>query len=211
MDHRNDLVATEELRRTVRPVASLGVTRYHLPVAPFHLLGDTRQAAEASGFFRWFNLEPAGEESPTPTRRAAYYRPEGPAFHALTELLLSMDESDRLSGLELRLARRFIDDPCNGLFARDIAKSLLRDSLTGENAKLLADLSNEIEFPRDLSVPVFTARTVEVALPAEPTPGYLVFLGRRGRYEERLRGKTLIMENYVREGTPWFRMVVALS
>lgn len=180
-------------------------------MAQFHLFGDTRQAAELSGFFRWFNLEAAGEQSPTPTRRAAYYRPEGPAFRALTELLLTMDESDRLSGLELRLARRFIDDPRNGLFARDIAKSLLRDGLGGENAVLLADLSNEIEFPRDLSGPMFTARTEAVALPPEPTPGYLVFLGRRGRYEERLNGKTLIMENYVREGTPWLRMVLAVS
>jgi hypothetical protein len=129
----------------------------------------------------------------------------------LTELLLTVDESDRLSGLELRLARRFIDDPRNGLFARDIAKSLLRDGLSSENAVFLADLINEIEFPRDLSVPVLTARTAEVALPSEPTPGYLVFLGRRGRYEVRLNGKTLIMENYVREGTPWFRMALAVS
>jgi hypothetical protein len=180
-------------------------------VARFHHFGDTRKAAEQSGFFRWFTLEPAGEESPAPTRRTVHYRPEGPAFHAVTELVLTLDESDRLTGLELRLARRFIDHPRDGLFARDIVKSLLRDGLTGENAALLADLINEIEFPRDAAVPVLTARSVETELPAEPTPGYLAFLGRRGRYEERLIERKLILENYVRDSAPWFRMVLSVG
>lgn len=181
---------------------------YHIPVALFHHFGDTRHAAEQSRFFRWFTLLPAGDEAATPTRRTVPYRPEGPAFHASTEVVLTLDESDRLRGLELRLARIFIDYPRDGLFARDIAKSLLRDSLTGENASVLDSLINEIEFTRDLTVPVLTARTAEVVLPAEPTPGFLVFLGRRGRYEVPLRELTLIMENYVREGAPWLRMAV---
>jgi hypothetical protein len=101
--------------------------------------------------------------------------------------------------------------PRDGLFARDIVKSLLRDGLTGENAALLADLINEIEFPRDAAVPVLTARSVETELPAEPTPGYLAFLGRRGRYEERLIERKLILENYVRDSAPWFRMVLSVG
>jgi len=180
-------------------------------VAQFHRFGDTRQAAEQSGFFRWFTLQEVGAESPAPTRLTVHYRPEGPAFRSLTEVVLTLDESGRLSGLELRLARSFIDDPRNGLFARDIAKTLLRDSLNGANAVLLADLINEIEFGVTGAVPVVTARTDPVALRDEATPGYLVFLGRRGRHEVRLNDGRLILENYVREAVPWFRMVVAVK
>ena len=48
----------------------------------------------------------------------------------------------------------------------------------------------------------------EVTLPAKPTPGYLVFLGRRGRFEQRLGRDDLVLENYVRDSAPWLRMVL---
>jgi len=179
-------------------------------VTRFHLLGDTRQTAEQSEFFGWFSLLVVGEEVLTPTRRTVHYRSEGPAFRALAEIVLTVDESDRLHGLELRMARRFIDHPRDGLFARDIAKSLIRSGQSGENTARLADLANEIEFPTDLAVPVLTARTATVPVPAEPTPGYLVFLGRRGRYDERWADRSFSVENYVRDGTPWLRMVLVV-
>lgn len=174
----------------------------------FHSFGETRHSAEQSGFFKWFMLDPVAADKPAPHKFAAHYRPNGPAFHDLTEFIVVDDEEDRLQSLELRLAREFIDHPRNGLFARDIAKSLLRGAIDEPDATALADLANEIEFPRHPVVPVITARTAEVALPDQPTPGYQVFLGKRGRYEQRLGSNVLVLENYVRESAPWLRVVL---
>jgi hypothetical protein len=174
----------------------------------FHLFGDSRQTAEQSGFFKWFMLDPVAADKPAPDRFAAHYRPNGPAFHDLTEFIVVEAEDDTLQSLELRLVRAFIDHPRNGLFARDIAKSMLRDAVDAPDAAALADLANEIEFPREGTVPVISARTIDVTLPERPSPGYQVFLGKRGRYEQRLERDVLVLENYVRDAAPWLRMVL---
>jgi len=174
----------------------------------FHRFGETRHSAEQSGFFNWFMLEPVAADEPAPRKLAAHYRPNGPAFHDLTEFVVADDEEDRLLSLELRLARSFIDHPHNGLFARDIAKSLLLDAVDEPEASALADLASEIEFPREGSVWVITARTDDAVLPESPAPGYQVFLGKRGRYEERFGDTVLLLENYVRDSAPWLRTVL---
>ena len=119
----------------------------------FHLLGDTRQPAEASGFFR-----------------------------------------------------RFIEHDHNGLFARDIAKSVLRDSIEGAAAERLGDFMHQIEFPQTVRAPFVTARTGDDRVPDTPTMGYEVYLGRRARWEYRGAGFTLMLENYDCDGAPWFRL-----
>lgn len=174
----------------------------------FHRLGHTRHGAERSDFFKWFMLDPVAADKPAPHKFAAHYRPNGPAFRSLTEFIVIDDEDDELQSLELRLAREFIDHPHHGLFARDIAKSLLRDAVGEPDALSVADLANEIEFPREGSVPVLTAREIDVVLPVQPTPGYQVFLGKRGRHEQRLGGIVLVLENYVRDSAPWLRIVL---
>lgn len=177
-------------------------------MARFHHFGDTRQSAESSGFFRWFMLDPVEAEVSVPGRRAAHYRPNGPAFHRQTELVITTDDADRLLALELRLARGFIDHDHHGLFARDITKSILRDSVDagGADAERLADLLNQLEFPQAVRVPYFTARVAEDDVPDTPTMGYQVYLGLRGRWEYRGASVTLVLENYVRDTAPWFRL-----
>ena len=175
----------------------------------FHRFGDSRPAAEQSGFFKWFMLDPVAADKPAPHQFAAHYRPSGPAFRDLTELVVVDDEVDELQSLELRLAREFIDHPQNGPFARDIAKSLLRDAVDFPDAAALAELAGEIEFPLHRSVPVIAAQRLEVAVPGEPTPGYQVFLGKRGRFDQRVGGFLLVVENYVRDSAPWLRMVLS--
>jgi hypothetical protein len=178
-------------------------------MASFGRFGGTRESAEGSGFFNWFMLEPVEAEGPVPNRRVAHYRPNGPSFHALAEFLITTDETDRLLALELRLAREFVEHPHNGLFARDIAKSLLRDGLVETDSAALADLANEIEFPRRVETTVLTGRRIDVELPAVPSRGYQVFLGRRGRYDQRCPSVDLVLENYARDGAPWFRTALS--
>jgi hypothetical protein len=177
-------------------------------MARFHRFGETRHSALSSDFFRWFMLDPVEAEIPAPGRRAGHYRPNGPAFHSLTELIITTDDQERLLALELRLARGFIDHDHHGLFARDITKSLLRDGIEGADAERLAGLMHQVEFPATVRAPLITARTPDSPVPDAPTPGYEVYLGLRGRWE--LRGGTmqLVLENYLREGAPWFRLVM---
>jgi hypothetical protein len=174
----------------------------------FHLFGDTRLSAEASGFFQWFMLDRVEMEAPAPGQRAAHYRPNGPAFHNQTELVISTDDGDTLLALELRLARGFIDHDDHGLFARDITKSILRDSIdgAGADAMQLDTLMNQVEFPATVRGPHVTARSAEARGPNAPTMGYEVYLGLRGRWEHRGASFTLVFENYVRDTAPWFRL-----
>lgn len=151
-------------------------------------------------------LDPVEAELAAPGRRVSHYRPNGPAFHSLTELVLTTDESELLLAMELRLARGFIDHDHHGLFARDITKSLLRGSISGADAERLGDLMNQIEFPTTVRVPSITARIAGDPMPDAATPGYEVYLGLRGRWEHRGAGVTLVLENYVRETAPWFRL-----
>jgi hypothetical protein len=197
------------VKRLKRRVTGGGVPPLFVFAMPrFHRFGDSRHSAEQSGFFKWFMLGPEAADQPAPHRFAAHYRPTGPAFHELAEFIVVDDADDQLQSLELRLAREFIDHSHNGLFARDVAKSLLRDAVDEPDATALGHLADEIGIPRQVSVPVITARKIEVDLPDEPSPGYQVFLGKRGRYEQRLGRDVLVLENYVRGSAPWLRMVL---
>lgn len=171
-------------------------------------LGDTRKTAEASGMFQWFALDAEGTEQIKPNLTAVSYRPNGAAFHDLTEVVLTLTDTERLHTIELRLARRFIEDRRNAIFARDIAKSVLRGAMDPVDQGLVADLINEIEYPRHLDVPVITGPREIPSLPEHPTAGYEVYLGQRGRSEAMLRSVILILENYVRDDAPWFRMSI---
>src|ERR1700738_759124 len=93
--------------------------------AAFGELGDNVDDLVASPFFAWFNLERVGEQRHEGTDVLSF-RPEGPAFHDLAELRVSAAVDGRIDSVELRLAREFVDDRRNGMFARDLAKSLLR-------------------------------------------------------------------------------------
>ena len=111
-----------------------------------------------------------------------------------------------LLGLELRLARDFIEHDHNRLFARDITKSVLRDSIEGADAERFGDFMHQIEFPAIVRAPFVTARTGDARVPDTPTMGYEVYLGLRGRWEYRGVGFTLVLENYLRDAVPWFRL-----
>lgn len=172
----------------------------------FHRLGGTRQSAEAGGVFQWFGLALVESLVLAPDRTAFHYRPTGEAFHHLAEVVLEGDAAGSLSGIELRLARSFIEDPRNGIFARDIAKSLLRDGLSASTPEL-DDLRNEIEFPRALPIGMIRARPAPV-LSEAASPGYEVFLGLRDLWECRCADWRVSLRNEPGGQEPWFSLVV---
>ncbi|MBF6560051.1 MAG: hypothetical protein IVW56_07160 [Candidatus Binataceae bacterium] len=151
-------------------------------------LHDLRQTE----FFTWFNLEPVEEVAQD---RKITFRPSGIKFRPLVSLSIACDRSGRVTSAALALARGFIDDPTNGIFARDIAKSFLRAGLSKRDLAIAASIADQIEYLSSSSRPVLTTPRPQVSLPDHPTPAYLVFLGREVARTEQLHNSRLVLEN----------------
>ena len=78
-------------------------------------------------FFSWFHLDPVGDPVPASSGRTWHcFRPDGEAFRACVEFDVLIDQSGRILESRLGLDRAFADNPRNGVFARDLAKSYLQ-------------------------------------------------------------------------------------
>jgi hypothetical protein len=174
----------------------------------FGELGDDVDDLVASSFVAWFNLERVGQERRAGTDVLSF-RPEGPAFHDLAELRVSATGDGRIESLELRLAREFVDDRRNGMFARDLAKSLLRTVLDDGDLRSIGGLADEIEWGGTFDVPILMRGPGPPKPPeGSPSPAYRVFLGLDDRCEQALHRVRLVFENVRRPDPPLLRMTV---
>ena len=164
------------------------------------LLGSLLTATQKrSDLFVFFHLEETGATMNDAGERVAAFKPSGPNFRPLVTLSVAVDKAGAISQVELLLARSFIDDETNGIFARDIAKSLLRDSVAGPGGSGAISLADEIEFHRGTDRPVLSAQP-SPKLPDAPSPGYLVFLGKQKAFEQALSGGRLRLGNRMEGG-----------
>jgi len=162
---------------------------------PGSLLGSRLEDAERTDFFTFFKLKATGAVLALEKTYVTGFKPEGAQFRELVSVSVTLDTSDQIVGIELSLARSFVDHKANGIFARDIAKSLLRSAVPPEDEKAIVDLTNEIEFPeRGSSHRTITSRT-HPKLRAKPTLGYLTYLGKRSSFEQILTRCRLGLEN----------------
>jgi len=84
------------------------------------------ESERGSEFFTWFHLAPVGTPIAVDGSQAWHsFRPTGSAFQALVEVDVLSEADGKIEGASLGLDRSFIDDPRNGVFARDIAKSFM--------------------------------------------------------------------------------------
>jgi hypothetical protein len=148
-----------------------------------------------SDFFSWFHLEETGPAREAGDNKILTFKPSGEVFRDLVTLNITLNAEGRILEMELLLARSFINDGANGIFARDIAKSLLRSAIPRENKDDVADLANEIEFQSSSTRPVITATQELPKLPDQPTLGYQVFQGKEKRYEQVLSRCVVRLEN----------------
>lgn len=102
-------------------------------------------AARATWFFEWFHLQQETEERPG-SGRLVRFRPEGGAFRSRIALDLAVDEAQRVTAITLGLDRRFIEDPDDAGYARDIAQSFLR-AVAPQSAEALRQLADEVSEP----------------------------------------------------------------
>jgi hypothetical protein len=157
-----------------------------------HRLEKIRKESE---FFSWFHLEEDGAPREQGDRKIILFRPTGEVFRDLVTVTAAVDGEGRIREMELVLSRAFVDDDANGIFARDIAKGLLRSAVPRENQTEVADLANEIEFQFSSSRPVLASSANLPKLPDSPTLGYQVFLGKEKRYEQLLSRCIVRLEN----------------
>lgn len=145
-----------------------------------------------SDFFVWFHLEETGPARKEGEKKIVTFKPTSEAFRELVATMFTVDGEDRIREIELVLARSFVDDAVNGIFARDIAKSLLRAAVPRENQTEVAGLADEIE------VLVSRGRSISSAVrkkPGSQTLGYQVYLGTEKRYEQVLSRCIVRLEN----------------
>jgi hypothetical protein len=116
---------------------------------------------QGSDFFKFFHLAPTG---PANAPGVVDFRPTG-QFAALVDVAVTVDGADRITAITLTLARSFIDDPANGVFARDIAKSFLLGAPPPADSQQVRALASDI----------FSSGTVRGYTPQ--TPAYTVFAG----------------------------------
>jgi hypothetical protein len=170
-----------------------------LPARAPAAVGDKLEGMKQTDFFKFFNLTEAEPRSSEGGLTVVTFRPGGGNFRRLVKVAVTVGGDGVVRAMELTAARSFVDDPANGIFARDVAKSFLRAAVPVADAARINDLANEIEFPKELEGYEIARTRPDPKLPAQPTKGYLVYLGRQELFEESYAHSTLRLEN-VRAG-----------
>jgi len=159
------------------------------------LLGSRLEQAKQKDFFTFFKLKETGAALALEKTSVISFKPEGAQFRELVSVYVTLDTDSRIVAIDLVLARAFVDHKTNGIFARDIAKSLLRSAVPEEDLAAINDLANEIEYPPSSSGQTVLTVRPPPNLPARETAGYLVYLGKGNSYERTLSNCTLKLAN----------------
>jgi hypothetical protein len=166
-----------------------------LLAASFGGFGMKMDQARQTDFFTWFHLQQTGKEQ-TSQGAIITFKPSGKQFHVLVTVKVITATNGDLTSMELILSRAFVDSKQDGIFARDIAKSLIRTAFAEGSDQDIQDLANQIEYLRTSSQTILLHKSYKPpTLPAEPTPGYLTYLGQQQFYDHTAAGKILRLEN----------------
>jgi hypothetical protein len=164
------------------------------PVGGF--LGQPLETAKQSAFFGWFHLAQVGSIPAGDGAQVLTFKPTGDKFHELTTVEVTLNPDGTVRRMDLILSRSFIDDPNDGVFARDIAKSFLHDAPSTDDAAAMANLSDEIQYRFTPRTPVLMGPGAHTPdLSAVPSDGYLAFAGERKSYSRNLAHSVVTIEN----------------
>lgn len=155
--------------------------------------GKSLEDIQKTDFFIWFQLTETSRSQEKRGDTLVNFKPAGEKFHDLVTVSLSIDSRQQIFAIGLLLARSFIDDPQDGVFARDIAKSLLRAAPPDPDRPTLSQLADEIEFSHSFQLIVGPAYQPP-APPSTPSLGFQTYLGRRKSYEQAISESKLKLE-----------------
>ena len=170
------------------------------------LIGQPLAVAQTREFFTWFHLAQTASQ-PCGGGQALGFRPDGEQFHQVVAVEVMTDAHDDIATMALMLDRAFIDDSANGVLARDIAKSFLRDVPGSQAGAGVAALADEIKASMLSSGTVVFHSDVSPTKPkGPPSPGYQVFLGDRESYVLTIGGEALTLINEQQQGEATLRL-----
>ena len=164
---------------------AVGLSRPAVAADP--LLGMTLDRAKKADFFTFFNLAETATAVGERGQKVVSFKPRGGDFRDVVVVQATLGDG-RIRGLSLELANSFVDDRKNGIFARDFAKSLLRQALTADQVKDVNGLVTELEWGTP-GVVVYGRKPPK--LPAPPTEGYQTYLGKQPSFKQSLGGAEL--------------------
>lgn len=167
------------------PLMLLGLVflTYLSPKTGARLRWENIKQAKETDFFRWFSLTETGSAKDENGRKVVTFRPESEKFHGLVSLDVVLHEDGTIAVVHLSLARAFVEDEIDGIFARDIAKSFIRAAIPVADESSVTAVANEIEYRHNFAVITGIAASERPQLPPQPTEGFLAFVGRQQLYE----------------------------
>ena len=156
----------------------------------------TLEAAQKTSLFTWFSLDQVGEPEKSPAETLTRFQPSGPAFHDLVRLEVGTNAGGLIRALCLHLARRFIEDPAQGIFAADLAKSFLQAAVPTADRSLRDSLANEISGRARTNRPVIVAGGAPPSDPltGPPSRAYRVYRGEVPQWSESTASTRLTLD-----------------
>jgi hypothetical protein len=176
-------------------------------------IGTKLSALETNhDFFRFFNLARIGSEDLPDRQTLISFKPTGEAFHALVTLFVTIDGRGIIEGLRLEVARSFIDNPRQGIFAADLVKSYLQGADGVSASSDIAALADEIS-ARTMTrsaAPVLSARPMPV-LPGQPSASYRTYAGEGSAQTLFSRSDSIqvTLQNQNQVAAPMFEVIVS--
>ena len=170
---------------------------------PHGLVGQPAAAAGHSDLFGFFHLAQTDSHRCGPGVTQGF-RSTGPQFHRLAAVQVTLDAHGEIAAMTLVLDRAFIDDRSNGVFAKDLAKSFLREASGGGSATHLA---GEIEAGSLAGMTVVSGRPLPAGPKGPPSAAYQVFLGRGPAANAAAEGLAVVNEK--EGGKPVLRISVS--
>ena len=160
------------------------------------LLGRGIGEAVRTDFFTFFNLQPVDEGGERGENRTVVFKPSAPAFKPLVTVRVSLDPSRRIEGVQLEVARSFLDGPFpNCDFARDLVRSFLIAVLPEPDDAAMGDLIREINRRKPANVKTIASREAEPKLPEAPTQAFKAFAGETEHFQQTLSVCLLEIQN----------------
>lgn len=160
-------------------------------------IGERLEEMKKTDFFTFFNLKESDRSKDKEGHTVINFRPgRSGEFPDVVTVSVTLDNDEqRILNMGLMLARSFIDNPTKAIFARDVAKSFIRVAIPEADEPAINDLANEIEFPKELPGYTIERARPDPKLPAQPTPGYLVYLGKRKIHTQQFSKSFLSLTN----------------
>jgi hypothetical protein len=172
---------------------------------PLGFIGMSLDNATKTELFQWFHFAPVA----SPTAGVAVFKPSGEKFHDLATLSAAIGGDGRITAIDLAIARSFIDDPRDGIFAADLGKSFLAAALPPDDRTAMQHLIDTIGYGGNFGRTVITGTPgpANLQIVRDSAP-YLVWLDRNEYWQRPVGAVSLRLENVQLDGTAVLRITV---